>query len=198
MTLPFRRALLALTVAIAGFAAPSPRAAAAESLHDFTVPSIDGAPMDLAQYRGKAVLLVNTASFCGFTNQYGDLQALHERYADAGFVVLGVPSASFDQEYGDDGKVKEFCEVNYGITFPMTTRLDVTDDDAHPLYQWLADAMGKRKAPKWNFHKYLIDPKGEPVAAFASSVKPDAAKLTAAIERVLPAAETLASDRKGD
>lgn len=192
-----KRLLAVLTLVLSGFGVVAP-AGSAKTLHDFTVQGIDGSEMDLSRFKGKAVLLVNTASFCGFTNQYTDLQELHEAYADQGFVVLGVPSDSFDQEYGNDADVKEFCEVNYGITFPLTTRLDVTGDDAHPIYQWIKDEMGSRAEPGWNFHKFVIGPDGKPTAEFKTAVKPQSTELRSAIEAVLPSGDALASEKQGD
>lgn len=180
---------LFLTAAAVSTAPVSP-AAAASSAHDFAFTSIEGEPMPMAGFEGKAVLLVNTASFCGFTHQYEGLQALWDKYRDRGLVVLGVPSNDFGrQEPGSEEDIKEFCEVNYSIQFPMTEKNVVRGEKAHPLYGWLRSELGAANAPSWNFHKYLIGPDGKAVTAFATHVKPDDRKLTAAIEALLPASD---------
>lgn len=149
--------------------------------------SIGGGPLPTADYAGKVVLLVNTASLCGFTGQYKGLEALWRRYKDKGLVVLGVPSNDFGgQEPGKESKIKEFCETNFNIDFPMTTKQKVKGADAHPFYKWAADQVGLIGSPKWNFHKYLIAPDGSLKDWFSTTTAPDAAKLTKAIERVLP------------
>lgn len=161
-----------------------PGRAMAASAHDFDFVSIEGDPLPMSTYKGKAVLVVNTASLCGFTPQYKGLQALWERYRDKGLVVLGVPSNDFgDQEPGSDAKIKEFCEVNFAVDFPMTSKVAVTGDAAHPFYKWAAAAKG---APKWNFHKYVIAPDGTLFQAFGTKTEPESAELGAAIEAVLP------------
>ncbi|MBI1238853.1 MAG: glutathione peroxidase [Alphaproteobacteria bacterium] len=155
--------------------------------HDLAFVSITGEPMPLAAFRGKAVLLVNTASQCGFTPQYKGLQALWEGYKDKDLVVLGVPSNDFGgQEPEGEVKIQEFCEVRYGVDFPLTKKEPVIGPDAHPVYRWIAGVVGEAGAPKWNFHKYLIDPKGEITGVFGSKVAPDSADLKTAIEAALP------------
>lgn len=158
-----------------------------KSMHDFTVTSIDYTDMPLAQYEGKAVLLVNTASYCGFTPQYKGLQALWSEYKDKGLVVLGVPANDFgDQEPGSERNIKNFCQVNFQVDFPMTKKMVVKGGKGNaPLYDWLAEEMGEESRPAWNFHKYLIGPDGEPVAYFPSRVPPQSAELRAAIDGVL-------------
>jgi len=159
--------------------------AAFETAHDFTLPSIDGADIALADYRGKAVLVVNTASYCGFTEQYDGLQALWDGYRDKGLVVLGVPSNDFGgQEPGAKDQIKEFCEVNFAIDFPMSDKLTVKGADAHPFYKWLKAETGA--TPKWNFHKFLIAPDGRAVRDFSSLTKPQSKKIIRAVEAVLP------------
>lgn len=161
-------------------------AAADGSAYDFTFDAIEGGPLPLSRYEGKALLVVNTASFCGFTHQYAGLQDLWERYRDRGLVVIGVPSNDFGaQEPGTSGEIKDFCETNYHIDFPLTDKVRVKGTDAHPFYRWLAARLGPAKAPRWNFHKYLIDRDGQPVAAFATHVRPEAPGLTRAVEDVL-------------
>lgn len=152
---------------------------------DFTFTSIDGKPMPLAGLRGKVVLVVNTASFCGYTRQYKTLQALHERYAARGFAVIGVPSNDFEQEPKNEAEIKGFCEGIFGVTFPLTDKNVVKGDGAHPFYKWAREALGPGKAPRWNFHKYLVGRDGKIVAAYGSSVEPDGAELIGAVEREL-------------
>ena len=160
--------------------------AAPVTAHDFTFESIDGGPLPLADFAGSTVLLVNTASMCGFTPQYEALQALYDEYRDRGLVVLGVPSDDFGgQEYDSTAKIKQFCEINYGITFPMTEPVRVKGAQAHPYYQWVA-TQGRLKLPRWNFYKHVIDPDGNLVEWFASTTAPDSRKLVSSIEAHLP------------
>ncbi|MEQ8251066.1 MAG: glutathione peroxidase [Oceanibaculum nanhaiense] len=153
---------------------------------DFSFESIDGGALPLDQYRGRPVLVVNTASRCGFTPQYEGLQALWEKYRDQGLVVLGVPSNDFGgQEPGSTEEIKQFCEVNFGIDFPMTAKYPVTGSDAHPFYRWIAQTLGESKLPRWNFYKYLIAPDGSIAAAWPSTVKPDSRTVTDTVETLL-------------
>lgn len=153
--------------------------------YGFSLPAINGGRLEMQAFRGKAVLVVNTASYCGFTKQYDGLQALWRDYRDKGLVVLGVPSNDFgSQEPGSKEQIKEFCEVNFDIDFPMSDKLVVKGAGAHPFYKWLQDETGT--APKWNFHKYLIAPNGAAVAQFSSLTKPQSRKLIRALEAVLP------------
>lgn len=154
--------------------------------HDFSFTSIDGKPLPMAQFRGKAILLVNTASQCGFTPQYTDLQKVWDAYRDRGLVVLGVPSNDFGgQEPGSEAQIKEFCEVNFSVDFPLTDKQHVIGPQAHPLYKWIGAELGEDALPKWNFHKYLIAPDGTLAEVFPTPVKPTEAKVTAAIEAAL-------------
>jgi glutathione peroxidase len=171
---------MALLAGIGGFAGP----AKAENAYDFTFKAIEGGDLPLSQYKGKAVLVVNTASMCGFTRQYKGLETLWEKYRDKGLVVVGVPSNDFGgQEPGSDKDIKEFCDVNFAIDFPMTTKEPVKGTQAHPFYKWVAAQKGE---PKWNFHKYLLSPDGTLVAAFPSKVEPDDADFLSAVEKTLP------------
>lgn len=164
-----------------------PAVVQAESAHDFAFTSIDGEAMPMSAFAGKAVLVVNTASLCGFTPQYTALQALWERYEARGLVVLGVPSNDFgSQEPGSSSEIKNFCDTNYSITFPLADKEVVSGDGAHPFYKWAKAELGMLAAPKWNFHKYLVAPDGRLVDWFATATKPDAAKVIKAIEAVLP------------
>ena len=148
--------------------------------------AIDGKPLPFANFDGKVVLVVNTASRCGYTGQYKGLQALWTEYRDRGLVVLGVPSNDFGgQEPGTEAQVKEFCEINYGVDFPLTQKYAVKGPDAHPFYAHASDVIGPDARPKWNFHKVLVDRAGKPVNAFASSVTPDSGELRSAIEALL-------------
>jgi len=163
------------------------KSALAATAHDFSFRSIDGAPLPLSDFAGKAVLVVNTASLCGFTPQYKGLQALWERYRGQGLVVLGVPSDDFGgQEPGSAQEIKGFCEVNYGLDFPLTEKSVVSGDGAHPFYRWAAAELGFAAKPRWNFHKYLIGPDGRLVDWFSSVTGPDSARLVRAVEAVLP------------
>ncbi|MDF1736822.1 MAG: glutathione peroxidase [Minwuia sp.] len=171
---------------VAALAGAKPLQAAGTNAHDFSFTSIDGTPMPLDHYRGKAILLVNTASRCGYTHQYDGLQALWETYRERGLVVLGVPSDDFNQELDSEAAIKRFCAVNFAIDFPMTERQIVRGRDAHPLYRWIADTQGRNAAPRWNFYKYLITPDGQIVGNWPSGVAPGSSELRNAIEAVLP------------
>jgi glutathione peroxidase len=156
------------------------------NIYDFTATSISGRETSLEEYRGKAILVVNTASKCGFTPQYKGLEQLYEDYADKGLVVLGFPCDQFGhQEPGTEGEIEEFCQLNYGVTFPMFAKVEVNGDNAHPLYKWLrkvkSGLMGSRI--KWNFTKFLVDRDGTPIKRYGSTTKPE--KIAADIEKIL-------------
>ncbi len=160
--------------------------AAAATAHDFSFTSIDGGNLPLAEYKGKVVLLVNTASMCGFTGQYEALQKLWENYKHRGLVVLGVPSDDFGrQELDTADEVKSFCTLNYGIDFPMADISVVKGPDAHPYYKWIADMHGGLAVPRWNFHKHVIDGNGNLVDWFTSTTSPKSQRLLVAIESAL-------------
>ncbi|WP_170345956.1 glutathione peroxidase [Ruegeria atlantica] len=146
--------------------------------------SIDGGTLAIEDWRGQPVLVVNTASQCGFTGQYKALQKVHEVYSGKGLVVLAVPSDSFNQELETAGEVKQFCEMNYGLTLLMTDITPVKGAEAHPFYKAVAAQTGF--TPKWNFNKILIDSEGEVAATFGSNVKPDSRKLLSQVEALLP------------
>jgi len=157
--------------------------------YDFAFTSIEGAPLPLAKFKGKPVLIVNTASKCGLTPQYAGLETLEKTYGPKGLVLIGVPSNDFGgQEPGTEAEIKTFCDTKYGVTFPMTRKEKVVGGAAHPFYKWAAETLGPANVPKWNFHKYLIDADGELIAAFGSRVEPKARELAQAIEARLPAA----------
>ena len=152
---------------------------------DFNIKSISGKIIDLEDYRNKVVLMVNTASYCGFTKQYDDLQLLWEKYKSDGLIVLGVPSNSFNQEKKTDTDVKEFCKVNFNIDFPMTTITEVKGENAHELFKWAEKNHGKSAIPKWNFHKILINKDGKIEDTYNSFTKPTSKKITSKIESLL-------------
>ena len=153
---------------------------------DFNFTSIDGKPMPLSVYKGKVLVVVNTASFCGFTKQYTGLQKLHETYEKQGLVVVGIPSNDFGgQEPGPEGTIKEFCQGNFGITFPMTEKNVVKGSGAHPFYKWAAETLGAKAAPGWNFHKYVVGRDGSLVQSFFSGAEPDSKEVIAAVEAEL-------------
>ena len=154
---------------------------------DFEFTSIDGKPMPLKQFEGQAVLVVNTASQCGFTPQYHELEQLAKEYRARGLVVLGVPSNDFGgQEPAPEAEIAKFCEQNYGVDFPLTSKTKVSGSDAHPFYQWAGKQVGIAGKPRWNFHKYLIAPDGSLADWFSTVTSPAADKLTRAVEKVLP------------
>ena len=154
-------------------------------LYDFSIESITGEMINFNNYKNKVILLVNTASYCGFTKQYDELQELWDLYKDKGLIVLGVPSNSFNQEKKNNSDVKEFCEVNFNINFPLTTITEVKGKNAHELFKWAKDNHGKSAVPKWNFHKILINKEGKIENTFASFIKPMSKKLIKSIESIL-------------
>jgi glutathione peroxidase len=160
------------------------------SIYDVDIESLQGGPADLGKYRGKAVLVVNVASRCGLTPQYEGLQRLQETYADRGFTVLGVPCNQFmGQEPGSPEEIATFCSATYGVSFPMTEKVEVNGENRHPLYAGLVttpDASGHTGDIRWNFEKFLIGPDGEVVARFDPRTEPETAEVIDAIERALP------------
>ena len=153
--------------------------------YDFKIESISGEVIDFNNYRNKVFLIVNTASYCGFTKQYDELQELWDRYKSKGLIVLGVPSNSFNQEKKNNSDIKEFCEVNFNIDFPLSTITDVKGDDAHEIFKWAKDNHGKSAIPKWNFHKILINKEGKIEETFASFTKPLSKKIIKKLEEIL-------------
>ncbi|GAB6053340.1 glutathione peroxidase [Magnetospira thiophila] len=160
--------------------------ALAENVHDFGFTSIDGDPLPLSAYRGKALLVVNTATECGNTHQLGSLQKLWEAYKDKGLVLVGVPSNDFGQEPRDNGAIKDFCESNFAVDFPMTERTQITGAAAHPFYRFAVAELGDKAAPSWNFHKFLVSPEGNLVDWFGTGAQPLGGKLEQAIQANLP------------
>lgn len=185
-------AMVGLCAAFAVFAARSSYAAsgkeaAASDVYHFAFATLIGQkPMPLSQFRGKVLLIVNTASQCGFTGQYEPLEMLYERFKDKGLVIIGVPSNDFgEQEPGTNEQIASFCKLNYGVSFPMAAKEHVSGDKAHPFYRWAKQNLGFGTAPKWNFHKYLVDRHGKLVDYFNSTTAPDNDRLVAAIEQLL-------------
>lgn len=156
------------------------------TVYDYTLTAIDGTPMPLSRYRGKVILLVNTASFCGFTPQYEGLQKLQTTYGPRGFTVIGVPSGNFlGQEYGSNKEISTFCQTKFGIRFPLAEKSDVIGPKAIPVYKWAAAELGMTNIPKWNFHKYLIGRDGKLITAFGTKVNPMDVKVTTAVGAAL-------------
>ena len=153
--------------------------------YDFKIESISGEIINLNEYKGKTVLIVNTASYCGFTKQYDEMQELWDLYKSKGLIVLGVPSNSFNQEKKDNADVKKFCEVNFSINFPLTTITEVKGENAHEIFLWAKNNYGKSAVPKWNFHKILINKEGKVEDTFASFTKPMSKKIINKIEEIL-------------
>ena len=171
--------LSTLLLSVATHAAP-----VCPPLLDHTLKDIDGTMQNLCAYAGKVVLVVNTASQCGYTGQYKGLQALYDKYGKQGLVVLGFPANDFGgQEPGSNAKIKAFCETRYEVDFPLFSKVGVTAANANPLHESLARATGER--PRWNFHKYLIDRSGTRALSFASQVEPESKQMVQAIESML-------------
>ena len=153
---------------------------------DLTVVGIGGEVINLNQYKGKTVLLVNVASNCGFTKQYLGLQTLYEKYKEKNFIILGVPSNQFGgQEPGSNDEIKKFCEMNFNITFPITDKIEVKGDNAHIIYKWAKENHGNSTVPKWNFHKILINKNGKVHDTFNSFITPLSDKIKKEIELIL-------------
>jgi glutathione peroxidase len=163
-------------------------APAAADVHDVRFDGIAGGDIALADYAGRPVLVVNTASLCGFTHQYAGLQSLWERYRDEGLVVVGVPTDDFNQEPGSEAEIKAFCEVNFDVDFPLTAKVTTRGADQHPFFAEVAASLGEAALPGWNFHKFLVGTDGELRASWPSRVAPESAAITHAIEAELDAA----------
>lgn len=156
------------------------------SAYDFEFKSIDGAPMKLSDWRGRPLLIVNSASFCGFTKQYAQLQELWRRYEQDGLVVIAVPSNDFgEQEPDADGEILSFCQGVFGVTFPIASKHPVIGPEAHPFYKWAANAMGPTGVPTWNFHKYLVGRDGQIVRSFSTKLSPTSSEMVSWIEKTL-------------
>ena len=156
-----------------------------KKIYDFSIESITGETINFKDYKNKVILVVNTASYCGFTKQYDDLQIVWDKYKKNELIVLGAPSNSFNQEKKSNNEVKEFCEFNFNITFPITEIINVKGEKAHPLYKWAKKNFGKSAVPKWNFHKILINKNGNIVETYASFTKPTSRKIVNKIEELI-------------
>ena len=157
-----------------------------KTLFDFKINSISGDELNFSDFKGKTLLLVNVASNCGFTKQYDDLQKLYDEYKNKGLIIVGVPTNQFGgQEPGTEVEIKNFCETNFNITFPMTSKYDVKGSNAHPIYIWAKDTFGKSTVPKWNFHKILINKKGKIEDTFASFTSPISIKIIKKLGEIL-------------
>jgi glutathione peroxidase len=179
---------LLLAAAAIGMAEPGAAGSAPQSKGGFAFEftDIDGGKLALSKYAGHPLLVVNTASQCGYTPQYEGLEALWRRYRERGLIVLGVPSNDFgEQEPGDAAEIKQFCTVNFDVDFPMTEKYRVTGPAAHPFYQWVAAELGEGHTPSWNFYKYLVAPDGSLAGAWPSSVTPMSAEITGEIDKLL-------------
>jgi glutathione peroxidase len=153
---------------------------------DFNINDIEGKKINFSIYKGKTILLVNVASKCGFTKQYSSLQNLYEKYIDKGLVVIGIPSNQFgEQEPGSNNEIKDFCDVNFGITFPLMDKVNVKGDKAHPVFIWAKSNYGNAAVPKWNFHKILINKNGKIQNTFNSYIEPMSKKIIKEIELIL-------------
>ena len=179
-----RRLAFALVLCMAGSLM-----AAARSVYNFTLKSIDGKPVALSEYHGKVLLLVNVASKCGFTPQYTALESLYEKYKDRGLVIVGIPANNFaGQEPGTNEEIKKFCSTKYNVSFPMMAKVSVLGDDKTPLYAFLTDKAVNPQIGgdiKWNFTKFLFDRNGKPVARFEPNVTPDSPQVVSAVESAL-------------
>ena len=181
-------ALGAVSLAGTGFAATAKGKPVSRTLHEFKVRTIDGKSRSLAEYKGKALLVVNTASKCGFTPQYKGLEALYEKYRERGFEVLAFPANNFmGQEPGSDAEIAQFCELNYKTTFPLFSKISVKGKDIAPLYSWLTTESGCDGDIGWNFTKFLVGPDGKVVARFDSRTAPLDDKLVSKLEETLAA-----------
>ena len=154
--------------------------------YDFSFTDLDGSSLNLSEYKNKVLVIVNVASQCGFTSQYKDMQNLWEKYQKKNVIIIGIPSNNFgNQEPGSSKEIKNFCEAKFGITFPMTEKVDVKGKNAHPFYTWAKNNYGKSAVPKWNFHKIIIDKNGKIAETFSSITKPYSKKFISVIEKLI-------------
>ena len=157
-----------------------------KTLYDFIINSINGDEIKLEKFKGKTLLLVNVASKCGFTKQYNDLQNLYDLYKEKGLIIIGIPSNQFGgQEPASESEIKNFCETNFNITFPMTSKYDVKGENSHPIYIWAKETYGSTTIPKWNFHKILINKEGNVEDVFVSFTNPMSKKIIKKVEQIL-------------
>ena len=155
------------------------------SIYDVSFEDTDGNKVHLSEFSNDLILIVNTASACGFTKQYGGLQLLWEKYSERGLTILAVPSNDFHQEPGDNEAIKEFCEINYGITFPIMAKVNVKGNNKHPFFLWVENNYGSKNLPKWNFFKYLVSKNGELINVYSSRIKPSSDEFNRVIEENL-------------
>lgn len=174
--------LYSLFLIVAGLFPSTPSESYTLNAYDFSFKDIDGNNLKFKDYKGKVLLIVNTASFCGFTSQYKAMQALWDDYKDKDFVLIGIPSNDFYQESDTEKEVKNFCERTFGVNFPMTSITSVRGKDAHPFYKWAKLTYGTKTVPKWNFHKILIDKNGKVVETYSSMTKPTDDKVVSKID----------------
>ena len=153
--------------------------------YDYKFDGLNGGQIKLSDYKDKVIVIVNVASRCGYTPQYEDLQSLYNNYKNKNLVVIGVPSNNFKQEPGSNDQIKNFCETNFGITFPMTEKTNVIGPNSHPFYKWAKKDFGIGAIPKWNFHKIIIDRNGKVIDTFASFTKPTSKKFISSIEKLI-------------
>ncbi len=154
--------------------------------YDFKFTDLDGSPLNLSDFKNKVIVVVNVASQCGFTNQYEDMQNIWEKYQSKGLIIIGVPSNDFGkQEPGSNSEIKNFCEAKFGITFPMTEKVSVKGNSAHPFYQWAYKNYGNSAVPKWNFHKIIVDKNGKINSTFTSMTNPSSNKFIKVIENLI-------------
>ncbi|MCH2163544.1 MAG: glutathione peroxidase [Marinovum sp.] len=175
--------MLRFAAALAGLGGSVTAATPAAPLDTFTFASIDGGELNLGDYTGQVILVVNTASECGFTRQYNGLQDVSDRYGDQGLTVISVPSDDFNQEFDSAAEVKDFCEINYNLTLPMTEITSVRGENAHPFYAWMRDTHGFK--PRWNFNKVLIGRDGQLIDTFGATVVPNGRSMIKALESAL-------------
>ena len=157
----------------------------AEIAYNFKFNGIDGNQINLADYQNKVLVVVNVASRCGFTPQYSDLQKVWEDYKDKNVVIIGVPTNNFKQEPGSNKEIKDFCETNFNINFPMTEKIDVIGKNAHPFFKWARENYGNGAIPKWNFHKIIVGKDGKVANTFSSITRPSSEKFRKAIEKLI-------------
>ena len=153
--------------------------------YDYTFDGIDGNQIKLSDYKDKVIVVVNVASRCGYTPQYEDLQTLYNKYKNKDLIVIGIPTNNFKQEPGTNDQIKNFCETNFGITFPMTEKIDVIGANSHPFYKWAKKDFGIGAIPKWNFHKIIVGKNGNIEDTFASFTKPTSKKFIKLIEKLI-------------
>ena len=156
-----------------------------KTFFDLNIESISGEIINFSDFKNNAVLIVNTASYCGFTRQYDDLQKLWDQFKTKGLIVLGIPSNSFNQEKKNNSEIKKFCEINFNINFPLSTLTDVKGNNAHEIFKWAKKNYGKSAVPKWNFYKILINKNGKIEDTYSSLTKPTSKKITNEIENIL-------------